>query len=65
MWQRLGNLKISCDLAILSKVTRNKGWSVVVVPLGGDRQVVVISLKLIMSKPRLTSPPDMSSAGVL
>jgi hypothetical protein len=37
----------------------------VVDPSEGDRQVAVICLTLIMSNPRLTSPKDISSAGVL
>jgi hypothetical protein len=65
MWQRLGSLKISCDFAILGKVMKNKRWFVGVLPLGGDQRMVVICLTLITSKPRLISPSDMSSAGVL
>jgi hypothetical protein len=37
----------------------------VVDPSEGDRRVAVICLTLITSNPRLTSPTDISSAGVL
>jgi hypothetical protein len=37
----------------------------VVDPSEGDRRVVVICLTVITSNPRLTSPSDISSAGVL
>jgi hypothetical protein len=65
MWQRLGSLKIPWDFAVLGKVMRNRGMFMVVVPSGGEWQMAVICLTLITSKPRLTSPSDVSSAGVL
>lgn len=64
MWQRLGNRKISWDVAILAKVMRNRGRFFVAVS-SGEPLVVDICLMLIVSKPRLTSPSEMSSAGVL
>jgi hypothetical protein len=65
MWQRLGSLKISCNFAVLGKVIRNKGRLLVVVPSEDDLRVDVICLTLITSKPRFTSPSEISSAGVL
>jgi hypothetical protein len=65
MWQRLFRLKISCNFADLGKVIRNKGRFLVIVPSEGDRRVVVICLTLTMSNPRVTSPSEISSAGVL
>jgi hypothetical protein len=64
MWQRLGRLKISCDFAILGKVTRNRGrfW-VVVASSEDDWHVVVICLTL-TSKPRFTSPSHVLSRGI-
>jgi hypothetical protein len=65
MWQRLGSLKFSSDFAALGNVMRNRGMFTAVDPSEGDRRVAVICLTLLTSKPRLTSPSDMSSAGVL
>jgi hypothetical protein len=64
MWQRLGSRNISWDFAVLGKIIRKRERFIVVVPSEGDRRVAVICLTLITSKPRLTSPSDMSSAGV-
>jgi hypothetical protein len=55
----------SWDFAVLGKVVRNRGMFMVVDPSGGEKRVAVICLTLIMSNHRLTSPSDMSSAGVL
>jgi hypothetical protein len=60
MWQRLGRRKISWDFAVLGKVTRKRGRFVVLGSSGDDRRVVVICLTLTTSKPRFTSPSDMS-----
>jgi hypothetical protein len=65
MWQRLGKVKISCDFAILGKVMRKKDKLMVVVPSADDQSLVVICLTAVMSKPRLFSPSNMVSAGVL
>jgi hypothetical protein len=64
MWQGLGRWKISWDFAVLGKVTKKRGRFIVLDSSGGDRRVVVICLTLTTSKPRLTSPSQMSSAGV-
>jgi hypothetical protein len=65
MWQRLCSRKISWDFVVLGKVIR-KSWRFMVVdPTEGDRRVAVICMTLITSNPRLTSPSDISSAGVL
>jgi hypothetical protein len=60
MWQRLGRRKISWDFGVLGKVTRKSGRVKTLVSSGGDRRVVVICVTLITSKPRLTSPSEMS-----
>jgi hypothetical protein len=65
MWQRLGRLKMSCDFAILGKVIRNKGRFLVVDSSEGDLRVVVICLTLTTSNSRLSSPSEISLAGVL
>jgi hypothetical protein len=65
MWQRLGSLNIYWVFAVLGKVMRNRGMFMVVDPSEVGQWVAVICLTLIMSKPKLTSPSDMSSAGVL
>jgi hypothetical protein len=65
MWQTLCSRKISWDFAVLGKVIRKRGRFMVFDPSEGDRRVAVICLTLIMTKPRLTSPSDMSSAWVL
>jgi hypothetical protein len=65
MWQRLGRRKISWDFAVLGKVTRKKGRFIILDSSGGDRRVDVICLTLTTSKPRLTSPSEISSAGVV
>jgi hypothetical protein len=44
---------------------RNKGRLLVLAPSVCDRRVVVICLTLTTSKPRLTNPSEISSAGVL
>jgi hypothetical protein len=54
----------SWDFAVLGKVIRNKGRLTVDVPSGGVRRVVVICLTLMTSKPRITNPSEISSAGV-
>jgi hypothetical protein len=64
MWQRVLKRKISLDFAVLGKVMRNRERCLNRVPSDGDRQVVVICLSLIMSKPRSMSPSEMSWAGV-
>jgi hypothetical protein len=61
----LGSWKISWDFAVLGKVTRKRGRFNILGSSGGDRRVVVICLKLITSKPRLTNPSQISFAGVL
>jgi hypothetical protein len=65
MWQRHGSLKMSCDLALLGRVIRNKGRFLVLVSLEGDLRVVVICLTLTTSNPRFSSPSEISFAGVL
>jgi hypothetical protein len=61
----VGSRKIYWDFAVLGKVIR-KRWSFMVVdPSGGNRLVAVICLTLVTPKSRLTSPSDMSFAGVL
>jgi hypothetical protein len=65
MWQRLGSLKIFSDFAILGKVIRSRERFMVVDSSEGDRRLAVICLTLILSKPRLNSLSDISSAGVL
>jgi hypothetical protein len=65
IYQRLGSLNISWNFAVLGKFIRKRGRSMVFNPSGGDRRVVIVCLTLITSKPRLTSPSDMSSAEVL
>jgi hypothetical protein len=58
--------KNSGEFAVLVKVIRKRvGGFMVVDPSEGDRRVAVICLTLITSNPRLTSPSDTSSAGVL
>jgi hypothetical protein len=65
MWQRLGRWNISCDLAVLGKVMRDRRRFLVVdVSLGDDRRVVVICLTLRTSKPRFIRPSEMSLAVV-
>jgi hypothetical protein len=56
---------MSWDFAVLGKVIRKRGRIMVVDPSEGDRRVAVICLTLITSNTRLTSPSDISSAGVL
>jgi hypothetical protein len=65
MWQRHGSLKMSCDLAVLRRIIRNKGRFHVVVSSENDLRVVVICLKLITSNPRFSSSSEISLAGVL
>jgi hypothetical protein len=65
MWQRYGSWNISWYFVVLGRVTRKRGRFVVFGSLGEDRQVVVICLTLTNSNLRLTSPPQMSSTGVL
>jgi hypothetical protein len=65
MWQRFGSRKISCDFSDLGRVMRKRGRFEDFGLSGADRRVAVICLTLITSKPRFTSPSDMSSAGVL
>jgi hypothetical protein len=65
MWQRLCSREISWDFAVLGKVIRKRGRFMFVDPSEGDRKVALICLTLITSNPRLTSPSDMYSAGVL
>jgi hypothetical protein len=65
MWQRLCSRKISWDFVVFDKVIRERGRFMFVDPSEGDRLVAVICLTLITSNPRLTSPSDIFSAGVL
>jgi hypothetical protein len=65
MWQRHFRLKISWDFAVLGKMIGNKGRFLAIVPSEGDRRVVVICFTLTTSNPRVTSPSELSSAGVL
>jgi hypothetical protein len=65
MWQRFGIRKISWEFAVLGRVLRNRGRLEIFGSSEDDRRVVVICVTLTTSKPRLTSPSDMSSAGVL
>jgi hypothetical protein len=65
MWQRLGSRKISSDFSDLGRVIRKRGRFMDLGSSGDDRRVVVICLTLMTSKPRLTNPFDISSAGVL
>jgi hypothetical protein len=64
MWQRVFKRKISWDFAVLGKVISNRGRFLGRAPSDGDRRLVDICLTLIMSKPRSTSPLEMSWAGV-
>jgi hypothetical protein len=63
MWQRYWSFKI-WDFAVLGRVIRNKGRFLFALPSEGDWREV-ICLTLITSDPRVTSPSEMSSAGVL
>jgi hypothetical protein len=65
MWQLLVSRKISLDFAILGKVIRKRERFMIFDPSEGDQRVAIICLILITSNPRLTSPSNMSSAGVL
>jgi hypothetical protein len=65
MWQRFCSRKISCGFVVLGTVISKRGRFMVVDPSEGDRRVAVICLTLITSKLRLTSPSDISSAGLL
>jgi hypothetical protein len=65
IWQKYWSLKISWDFAVLGRVIRNKARFLVAVPSEGDRRNVVICLTLITSNPRVTSPSEISCAGVL
>jgi hypothetical protein len=65
MWQRLCSQKISWDFAVLGKVIRKRGRFMFVDMPEGDRRVAVICVTLITSNPRLTSPSDKTSAGVM
>jgi hypothetical protein len=66
MWQRYWSLKISWDFAVLGRVIRYKGRFLDDdVPSEGDWREVVICLTLITSNPSVTSPLEISSAGVL
>jgi hypothetical protein len=58
-------LKISRDFAVLGRMIRNNGRFLDDVPSEADRWEVVICLTLITSNARVTSPSEMSSAGVL
>jgi hypothetical protein len=58
-------VEISWDFVVLGKVIRDRLKFMVVDASEGDRRVSVICLTLITSNPRLTSPSDISSAGVL
>jgi hypothetical protein len=64
MWQRLDSLKISWDFWVLGRVTRNRG-KVTGFESSVDRRAEDICLTLTTSKPRSTSPSDISFAGVL
>jgi hypothetical protein len=64
-WQGLGSRKISWDFDVLGKVIRKRGRFKVFDTSGGDRRMVVIYLALITTKLRLTSPSNVSSAGVV
>jgi hypothetical protein len=63
IWQRLVTLNILWDFDILGKVIMKRGMFTVVVPSAGVRWVVDICLTLLTSRPRLTNPFEMSSAG--
>jgi hypothetical protein len=63
--QRLVSLNISWHFDILGNVIKKRGMFTVVLPSAGDQWVADICLMLIMSVPRFTSPPEMSSAGVM
>jgi hypothetical protein len=65
MPQWLLNLNISWDFDDLGKVMRTRGRITVDVPSAGDRRTAEICLTLITSKPRLTSPSELSFAGVV
>jgi hypothetical protein len=56
--------EIAWDFSVLGKVIRKSGRFMVFHPSGGDQRVAVSGLTLMTSNPRLTSPSDMSSAGV-
>jgi hypothetical protein len=63
--QRLDERQISREFAVLGRVTRNRGRSINLDISGVERRVTVICLKLTTSKPRLTRPSEISSAGML
>jgi hypothetical protein len=64
MWQRVDSLKISWDFWVLGMVTRNK-TKIMGFESSVDRRAEDISLTLMTSKPRSTSPSDISFAEVL
>jgi hypothetical protein len=64
MWQRLGRRKFSRDFEVLCKVIRKRGRLISSYSSGGNRRLVVTCLTLSTSKPRLTSPSEISAAGV-
>jgi hypothetical protein len=65
MWQRVDRRKISCEFAVLGRVRRKRGGFMVLDSSEGERRVALICLMLTTSKPRLTRPSEISSAGVL
>jgi hypothetical protein len=58
-------LEISWDFAMRGRVIRKRGRCLVILSSEGDERVVVISLTLTTSNPRVTSSSVISSAGVL
>jgi hypothetical protein len=65
MWQRLGSRKISWNFAVLGKVIRIRGMFMAFDPSGMTDGWLSSALTLVTSNPRLTSPSDVSSAGVI
>jgi hypothetical protein len=61
----LADGKFFGTLPFLDMFTRNRGKFMILSSSGGDRRVAVNCLKLTTSKSRLTSPSEISSAGVL
>jgi hypothetical protein len=64
MWQRAVRWKISLDFSVQGRVIRNRGRLRDTEPSDVDRLLADICLTLMMSKPRSTSPSEMSWAGV-
>jgi hypothetical protein len=64
IWHRLVNLNKSVDFVVRGSVTRKRGRNSERGPSSGDLRVVFICFTFTTSKPKSTSPLDMSSARV-